>query len=77
MQGLDEAREKPGAQEQLETMEKTMRRTMGKTGNGAARASLPSGPSLFAGFVDEPGRDSHTLICAISTNSEHTQERNH
>jgi hypothetical protein len=45
-------------------------------GNGAARESLSGGPSLLAESADEPGRNSHTLIYAISTNSERAQERN-
>jgi hypothetical protein len=31
----------------------------------------------LAGLLDEPGRNSHTLIYAISTNSERAQEQNH
>jgi hypothetical protein len=42
------------------------------------RAEWPSGgPSLLAEFAEEPGRNSHTPIHAISTNRERAQQRNH
>jgi len=89
---VEVAGEKPLAQEQWETMEKTMRRTMEtmkntggdylrlwgrKTGDGAARASVSARPSLFAGFVAEPGRNSQLPVSPIATIGQRAQRRNH
>src|SRR5580658_645286 len=42
----------------------------------AAHETLTGGRELSAEFPDESGRNSHTLIYAISTNSEHAQQAN-
>jgi hypothetical protein len=91
LRGQEKSRRRKNRGKQAEKQEKTGCRTMETGGNTgsvttsgcnagrhatALRASRYRWTELLVEFVDEPGRNSHTPICAISTNGERAQQRN-